>query len=616
MHQTGIVSKIRIKTMKNRQLFTRIAVLLVVLILVMASSAPSVNTNSAGRLEKFWLDSYGTASTSPGDLPNSSAPPYKIELLAKAKPDECFNGLTSGTTAITNFLNTYPGDLNCEACQASGGKPKVNQAYVWGMIKQGPDIWFGTAANGLCLVLDKLGLDIPMQTGSWVCEQGPDVRPPRLFIYHTKPATGQAALEDLTPAVLAQGVPDSTRLLSTIGIRSAGNNNGVVFFGGLNVSGKVVLYAFDAATKKYLGSQVYTNYTNIRQWIVVNKELYVGVGMGEAGQPGGGGEVLRWTGSISDPFKFETVGILTGDPAYLAEHQGRLFSSTWGGVTKETGLEGTVLYMSPLFGDDQKLTDADKNGWQIVWKLSDYEVEPTAFQTGGALHSYGSYLYWGTMQVPFESLALFWSQDANDPSKLLADFLGTHRPISIFRGKNFAENNSQVELLYGTANLPKYNVQTQEWEIVPNNMHQQPKFGQAGFNNFFNCYTWWMESYRNGLFVGTMDWSYLLATGLESLVGITIPQSLQNIGKNFYGADLYHFVSQDLPGIPVSLAGVRNYTNYGIRTMVSDDFLYLGTANPMNLLTDASAATPLGGWELRNLRIDRPIAPSIMLLLE
>jgi hypothetical protein len=220
------------------------------------------------------------------------------------------------------------------------------------------------------------------------------------------------------------------------------------------------------------------------------------------------------------------------------------------------------------------------------------------------------------MQVPFMSLVLFWDQDIANTSNLLADFLGTHRPICIFRGKNFGENNTQVELLYGSTNLPKYNVQTKEWEIVPNNMHQKPKFGLAGFNNFFNCYTWWMESYRGRLFVGTMDWSYLLGKGLEDLVGITIPQTLKNIAKNFYGADLYHFVSEDRPGIPVSLSGVGNYTNYGIRTMVSDDFLYLGTANPMNLLTDTSDATPLGGWELRKLRIDHPIVPSIMLLLE
>jgi hypothetical protein len=608
--------------MKTRHWCIWMVVLLAVGVWATAVSAQSAKGGSAANLEKFWVDTYGPVSASPGLPPDLCPPQYKIDLLAKAKPDECFMGLSSGLAALGKFLLTYPNDLDCQACLASGGTPKVNQAYVWGMTKYGHDIWFGTCANVLCLVLDGfLNLDIAMETDSWVCEKGPDVRPPRLFIYHTKPAAGQAVLEDLTPMVLAKGDPDRTLLLSTYGIRSAGNHQGVVFFGGLTsgitpTSSHVVLYAFNAATKEYLGSKEFPEYTNIRQWIVAKKELYVGVGTpGEQIGGLGAGAVLRWTGSLSDPFQFETVGVLTGDPAYLAEHQNRLFASTWGGVTKATGLEGTVLYMSPPFGSDQKLTGADQDGWQIVWKLSDYEVEPTAFQVGGALHSYGAYLYWGTMQVPLMSLGLFWEQDFSDSSKLLADFLGTNRPICIFRGKNFGKNNTRIELLYGTSYLPKYNGQTQEWEIVPNNMHQKPKFGLAGFTNFFNNYTWWMDFYHGRLFVGTMDWSFLLAQGLETFAGVTIPQSIQNLAQHFYGADLYRFDSLDYPALPVSLSGVGNYTNYGIRTMVSDDFLYLGTANPMNILTDPTGGKPLGGWELRKLQIlDGLPGPALLLL--
>jgi len=36
--------------------------------------------------------------------------------------------------------------------------------------------------------------------------------------------------------------------------------------------------------------------------------------------------------------------------------------------------------------------------------------------------------------------------------------------------------------------------------------------------------------------------------------------------------------------------------------MVADDFLYLGTANPMNLATEPGQ--PQGGWELYKLRIE------------
>jgi hypothetical protein len=41
--------------------------------------------------------------------------------------------------------------------------------------------------------------------------------------------------------------------------------------------------------------------------------------------------------------------------------------------------------------------------------------------------------------------------------------------------------------------------------------------------------------------------------------------------------------------------------------MVADDALYLGMANPMNLLTDPLDDKPEGGWELLRLRL--PAAP-------
>jgi hypothetical protein len=36
----------------------------------------------------------------------------------------------------------------------------------------------------------------------------------------------------------------------------------------------------------------------------------------------------------------------------------------------------------------------------------------------------------------------------------------------------------------------------------------------------------------------------------------------------------------------VSISGLGYYTNFVIWTMVADDFLYIGTANAMNLMTD------------------------------
>jgi hypothetical protein len=55
-----------------------------------------------------------------------------------------------------------------------------------------------------------------------------------------------------------------------------------------------------------------------------------------------------------------------------------------------------------------------------------------------------------------------------------------------------------------------------------------------------------------------------------------------------------------------SLNGVDNPSSYGVRTMIADDALYLGMANPMNLLTDPADDRPEGGWELLRLALRAP----------
>jgi hypothetical protein len=209
------------------------------------------------------------------------------------------------------------------------------------------------------------------------------------------------------------------------------------------------------------------------------------------------------------------------------------------------------------------------------------------------------------MTVPGIGLSLF-SQIYGAPTDTLgtaAAFLGTYRPTHIFRGKDFDTKKPRIELLYGLSHLPKYDPAAKEWTIVPNGMGQVPKYGLAGINNFFNNYTWWMELYHGRLFIGTMDFLYV-AGGILEEQGIILSDEIKNFAHQFSGADLYRFTSLDTPAIPVSISGVGNYTNYGVRTMVADDFLYIGTANAMNLMTDPSDDKPEGGWELLKLRIE------------
>lgn len=120
---------------------------------------------------------------------------YDVELLAKAKPDECFHGIGN-----PNNIYPFPYDDFCSQCienSEPNGRPKTNQAYVWGLTKSGDSIWFGTAPNPLCVVMSAyLGASGPMQNESYSCEfdqsqyspqpeLGGDWRPPEIWVYDT-----------------------------------------------------------------------------------------------------------------------------------------------------------------------------------------------------------------------------------------------------------------------------------------------------------------------------------------------------------------------------------------------------------------------------------------------
>jgi hypothetical protein len=612
---------------RNGGYMSRLTILAVMLAMVACFGAPpSAVADSREMLERFWSDDYGNnalLSFSPGVYG------FKRQVLAKAQPDECFQGVRNPlnlTDPCLGFYANYPGDLSEQQkvdCDFSVtgyltpdgyAQPKTNQAYIWGLTKFGHNLWFGTIANTHCLVISGfLGSTGYSLNRSWVCEgegrDHTDFRPPRAFYYDI----AKKKLVEVTQKVLDKCEPDAEMLKSTIGLRSAGSARKVAFLGGIGgvltttTGAGVNIFAFDAQTGEYLGAKNYPEYNNIRQWRLIQDELYVGVAKST-----GGGEILRWTGKLdkgkadagknkkdgTELFAFEKVGEVGGDPAYLTYHEGRLFVSTWPGTEREQ----MSIYMSPPLGGDGKLTAADSGGWVRVWKISDYEPELSVVVStgGGALMSYGGHLYWGTMHVPGLSLVA-WNQlyPAASEEAGRAALLGTYRAISIFRGTGFGSSSQVVELLYGNSNLPQY-TSAGGWQIVPNNMGQAPKYGLAGINNFFNNYAWWMEVFQDQLFVGTMDFLYLGGAVIGEQY--EFPEEVVAVARKFYGADLWRFTSPDLPAVPVSLNGIGNYSNYGVRTMVAtEDALYLGTANPMNLMTDPMDDKPEGGWELIKL---------------
>ena len=170
-----------------------------------------------------------------------------------------------------------------------------------------------------------------------------------------------------------------------------------------------------------------------------------------------------------------------------------------------------------------------------------------------------------------------------------------------------------MEVLYGLENMPTF-IETPAledegfWVTLPNKMGA-PVFGTAGFGNFYNTYTWTMANH-DGLFVGTMDWSYMLAKVMLPVIfkdtidpfpDIQLPGAV-------YGGDLMVFPGAGKPAQELYADGINNYGSYGTRTMVSTPgALYLGMANAMNLLINPpDSGLPSGGWELLQLEDSFP----------
>jgi hypothetical protein len=597
-------------TLSLRIALAAIAAVLVVAPAVSAAAGASP-AGTTDRLERSWQQTHDQRVPAGRDERH-------FPLLAKAAPDECYGGV--GATYVAKTSADCP----------SGRQAKVNQAYVFGLTKSGGDLWLGTAPNTLCLVLSEIGSRFgslsPITTDAWTCEFGEsgyraslpdpslleprlgDWRPPKLYRYRI--ATG--ALKDLGAKLSGDHLG---RLNSTLGLRSAGSLGRTVLLAGpaLGTGGigqeaaGVNVFAFDSLTGDFISSATLPEYSDIRRWIVVRGELYTAVA-----NTGGGGALLRWNGNPDAPgtaahpsrslFDFEEVGSLPAEGADLTEHQGRIYVTTWPVVGGQDAVTAG-LYQSPeLRGEGLPASDAQL---KEIWTVGDdYEPDPVTAGTylGGAIASFDGQLVWGTMHAPLVAGILHYFVYGTDP---LSDEVvqGTHRPTAVFSARKLEGAEPRIRVLYGSTELPAYAPGT-GWGHAPNKANQVAKFGQAGFDNPFNLYTWTMGVTDRGLYVGTQDFNYVASKlAAISLDGTDIPLSsiveqiagTQENPRLAYGADLMKFKSMQKPAVAVSRSGVGNFANYGVRTMVAEpDRLYLGTANPMNLL-------PEGGWELRRL---------------
>jgi len=531
-----------------------------------------------------------------------------FQLAAKAQPDEWYAGFGQAV---------YP--LGEEPSGAYG-KPKVNQDYVWGMTYTEDQIWFATAGNAGRLAtmagLGGMGWEDNIQVAEGSASQYAGVpyllrdilgdwRPPQIHRYDLQSGT----YENITP--------DDRLIRQTLGLRSAGSTDEVVLIAGPNLTFTGInVFAFDAQTGDYLGSRRISRYGDIRQWVNVDGQLYAAVA--RAKSPRGEGAILRWVGDLEHPFRFLEVGRMDLEGASLAEHEGRLYVSTWplweGTLMGWLGFRSDAtagIWMSPELGD-RGLRRSDARRWEKVWSIDEYEPDPVVAKSygGGALASFDGQLYWGTMQVYGSGATIFHEQYPQ--AAMTADlYAKTHRPLALFRGDDFDDPEARtVELLYGDSRLFVYTPSSLlggTWNLEENRAGE-PTFGEAGFGNRANMYVWSMEVHDDQLYIGTLDEDSGMYGTLYAALRGSLDWSerlLKVIGLPDVrlGADLWCIPSGDEEAFSVTKEGAGNPLNHGIRTMVSTPHgLFLGTANASNLLTEpyAPPAQPLkaGGWEL------------------
>jgi hypothetical protein len=550
----------------------------------------------------------------------------QFELIAKSTPDQWYTGLGGPYVA---YGSQQPGDA---------GQPKANQDYVWSLTDGGNFIWFGTGAGVTAQATAEtslLGGYQPSPTeqtsntgiklralefGESTYPGIPDAlrpylgdwRPPRF--YQLDPTTG----------VVTDRTPNDSLVSQCLGLRSAGSANNIVLFGGPALfQVGVCMFAFDATTGAFLGSRYFAGYSNIRRWVSTPAGLYTS--MLNTSPAISRGVVVRWTGTRATPFHFTTVGLLDNQGAYMAYHNDRLFVGTWPldaafpqAIRQDPTLGAYLppldwppmagVYMSPTLGRTG-LLPVHAPFWKKVWQASDYEPDEVLARgyAMGAMASYGDALYFGTMHYYNSGVAAFTALYGYPPPRQSGFSSPSERSIIIMRAKGLGGNTApKFELLYGNAQVPVFTpnpdpmVQGGTWSLATNKYGAGGLYGDSGFGNGSNTYTWSSAVHNGKLYFGTFD------IGTLSQVGRVCDRIVQNktpANDRGCGGDLWCFNDGSSPAVAISKEGCGNFANHGIRNMLSHSTgLYLGMSNGMNLLTNPNDNLPEGGWELLRLR--------------
>ena len=569
---------------------------------------------------------------------NAHAMVAHVEKLAGAEPEECYNGL--GERVDPEIADPFTCPDTEVPFHPDYALPYTPQTYVWSLTQHEFSLWFGTGANILCTTQGAFYSEVAVDAnGSSICEFGespmidqypllPDVygdwRPPRIYRYDLN--TGQ--LIDRTPY-------SDPSIYICLGLRSAGSHNGVVFLAGGTFNQGIVMFAYDAVTGVYLGSQTFPGYRTLRKWKVIQGQLYTGVGTTATEYYSG--RVLRWTGSVTDPFNFDEVGNLpniTGinEPVY-------------GGVVRELTeyIDGTGqsriavtasgVWLSPPIPPGG-FTNTDYGNWARIWSPAQYEPDYVTRQTyvGGGIEFLNGWLYFMTMHIPGNAADVhancalpplnipFPSEYCFGETRTFAERQavsnGTFRATTLWRIKNAESGITRVtQLLYGEPELPQYTeglYDPEDPRSSPSDAFPMvstgytPLLGAAGFNNDCNNYGWVMQAVGNQLFAGTMDYC-----------------TLSNPSTSSAGADLWRIdgTAGDVPmaAVPETTNAFKDFNNpgnpdiyhhspYGFRTLIKSadgTKLFAGMATGVNVGAVGDGA----GWQLLQLDLEADPPP-------
>ncbi len=583
----------------------------------------------------------------PGARPGEQTGPVVSIVRGEAQPDECFLSIGKEILPIQNGV-----------CP-TGYRARTNQVYMWGFTtdQAQQSLWFASATLGFCgnavtyqatLAAAGLGAIAPFDSDELTCEfdqslagqsdpsigQNGDLRPPVIYQY------------DLASNKLINRTPDDPVIAELGGIRSAGAIGDIVFLAGVTglssdplAPGNVVLLAFRSSTGEFLGSQEMAQYSNPKVFFRTsdNSTLYAGFALTDPADPRPGGttptwgNVLRWTGTESDPFSWEVVGELPNQPTYLQVFEGRLVANSWPAGPPDEQLPATVEISPPL--ESEGLTPADAPNWQSAFSMGDFFPDhwKAIANIGGGLQELDGWLYFGTATGAgvgsFLTLAQYPNAVDRSSVRDLVDFFQKGETAGhVWRIRNIGQPDQEIQLLYGSRTywtaIADDSPRGMHWELRENLLHQSPLFGEPGFGNRWQYYSaWGSAKFRGDVYMGGFDSQklvrdYLLnpqTDALNSIFGIDLPDAvLLQLRDELTGdpadngADAWVFTNSRRPARPVTMTGFNNEDNWGARDWfaIGDQRLLVGTQGgwqypPAADSTDPTPRRP--GWQLLEL---------------